>query len=407
MFLKPKIFDLPMELLLHVTGYLSIPDLSALSRSSYQLHRSLSYILFNAVAAEINDSAQLQLWLMDLFFHAVKCESRSIAQYLIYSTNQINFNGLIQTSTFCSTEHRVKRNAVGKSIGIWSFAVSGLLPDFTFLHFALLADAPKVAAALMKSGANISQKVKEYPDLMPLYLTLPRSLSSSQEELDLALRIACSYALPKTVNFLLNRGANLNTVSKYGTAAIHTAVMRLLSLSTLLKFGADIELRTQTSRMHKCDPKCWRSIDCDYQGQNALHIASAAGILVVVSCLLRAGANPNLPDEQGCTALCAALVQGHKITAHHILKSCDNNLNPIVNIREQTTALHIACRFSFSEMVEILLRRGASANVIDSYGRTPLHNVLMWARSDREEEVILTLNHLAKFGADSDITTNL
>jgi ankyrin repeat protein len=183
--------------------------------------------------------------------------------------------------------------------------------------------------------------------------------------------------------------------------------MLLQTVSTLLKFGADIELRTQTSRMHKCDPKCWRSIDCDYQGQNALHIASAAGILVVVSCLLRAGANPNLPDEQGCTALYAALVQGHKITAHHILKACDKNLNPIVNIREQTTALHIACRFSFSEMVEILLRRGASANVIDSYGRIPLHNVLMWARSDREEEVILTLNHLAKFGADFDITTNL
>ena len=53
-------------------------------------------------------------------------------------------------------------------------------------------------------------------------------------------------------------------------------------------------------------------------------------------------------------------------------------------------------------MAEKFLRRGAYANVIDSQGRTPLHDVLVWARLDREEEVILTLNHLAKFGADPD-----
>jgi len=210
---------------------------------------------------------------------------------------------------------------------VWWSRPSSLPPDFTFLHFALLADAPKVAAALTKNGANISQEMDDYPDLMPLYLTLPRSLASSPKELDSALRIACSYALPNTAGFLLTRGANANTTNKYGIAAIHTAVMRrhpwrefpivdfLLSLkyredvsrwesmllqtvSTLLDFGADIDLRTRTLRTHECNPKCRRSIDCDHRGQTALHIASATGILAIVSRLLNAGADPNLPDGQ-------------------------------------------------------------------------------------------------------------
>jgi ankyrin repeat protein len=201
----------------------------------------------------------------------------------------------------------------------------------------LLADAPRVTADLMKNGADINQDVEDYLDLTPLYLTLPRSLASSPKELDSALRIACSYALPRTTGFLLTRGANANTPNTYGIAAIHTAVMRrcpwrelpivdyLLSLqysvsfsrwesmllqtvSTLLDFGADIDLRTRTSRTHERDPKCWRSIDCDHQSQTALHIASASGVLAIVSRLLDAGADPDLTDGQGYTALYAALV---------------------------------------------------------------------------------------------------
>jgi len=288
----------------------------------------------------------------------------------------------------------------------------------------------------MKSGADINQDVEDYPDLTPLYLTLPRSLASSPKELDSALRIACNYALPRTTGFLLTRGANANTANKYGIAAIHIAVMRrcpwrkfrivdyILSphfnmheprcwesmlfqtVSKLLDFGAEIDLRTRTSRTHECGSLCWRSIDCDHQGQTALHIASASGRLAIVSLLLDAGADPNLPDEQGYTALYAALVQGHKDVACHIMKHCDGPVNPIVYIHDQTTALHIACRFNFLQMVDNLLGSGADANAVDCYGQTPLHDVLTWARLDREEEVILTLDHLAKSGADPDTTTH-
>jgi ankyrin repeat protein len=287
----------------------------------------------------------------------------------------------------------------------------------------------------MKMGADISQNMEDYPDLTPLYLTLPGSLITSPKELDSALRIACSYALPRTTGFLLTRGANANTASIYGTAAIHSAVMRrrpwhelyivhyflslkcrdnvliwesmvLQTVSTLLDFGADVDLRTRISRTHECRPDCWRSIDCDNPGQTALHIASASGMLTIVSRLLDAGADPNLPDEQGYMALYASLVQGHGEIACHILERCYDLVNPVVYIREQSTALHIACRFSFPQMVGELLNKGAEPDTIDSHGRTPFHDVLEWARLDREEEVILTLDLLVQFGANPDITNH-
>jgi ankyrin repeat protein len=302
----------------------------------------------------------------------------------------------------------------------------------TFLRFALLADAPRVAADLMKNGADIGRDMTGHPDVTPLYLTLPRSLTSTPKELDLALRIACNYALPRTTAFLLKRGANVNAANIYGTTALHTAVMRrcpwrefetigmllnrqysedesrwesmlLQTVSALLDFGADADVRTRSSRLHDCDPKCWRSIDCDHQGQAALHIASASGKLTVVSRLLDAGANPDNPDGQGYTALYAALVQGHKDVACHILKYCADPVNPIVSIYELSTALHIASRFSFPKMVEELLDGGADRNVVDSHGRTPMQDAHAWARFEREDDVNLTLRHLAEPDAGPDM----
>jgi ankyrin repeat protein len=299
----------------------------------------------------------------------------------------------------------------------------------------LLADAPKVVVYLLKNGADISQEIEDYPNLTPLYMTIPRSLARSATEIDLALRIACSYALSKTATFLLTSGANANTTNSYGIAAIHAAVMRrrpwrelplinsllsrqydhneslwesmlLKTVSTLLEFGADIHLGSRTSRIHECDASCWKSIDCDHQCQTALHFASSNGIPAIVSRLLDAGADPNMPNAQGYTALYCALVQGHKDVALCILQRSNDILNPIVNTREQTTALHVACRFSFTEMVNTLLIRGVDANVIDIHGRTPLHDALTWANLEREVELLLTLECLLEFHADPDTTVH-
>ncbi|KAI9692656.1 MAG: hypothetical protein M1820_009490 [Bogoriella megaspora] len=411
---------LPTELLQHIGEYLNNQDLSSFSLLNRQLHWRLFYPLFDQATTKYESSRHGGKCLVGLFFHAARHDSTNIAQYLTGSETRINLNEPIP-------DYYSGAASSGRK---W---LSRLAPNFTFLHFALLADAPRVAVNLIKNMTDINQEANEYPDLTPLYLALPRFLGSGQAKLDLALRIACSYALPRTAAFLLASGANANTSNSFGTAAIHAAVMRrqpwrefrlinnvlshpysrcelwesmtLQTVSALLDYGADVDLPSKASRFHECNSSCWRSVDCQHQAQTALHFASANGIPAVVSTLLDAGAGPNVPDAQGYTALYCAVVQGHQFVAECMIRDCGDSVNPLVNVNERTTALHVACRFSFTGMVYELLDCGADANVTDSHGRTPLHDVLMWACLEREKDVITTLEYLDEFHANSNIRT--
>jgi len=93
----------------------------------------------------------------------------------------------------------------------------------TFLHFAILADAPRVAGHLLKHGAGLDETVGDYPDLTQLCLSLGQSHTDNQQELDSALVLASTYALPRTTRFLLAKGAN-PTSKRDGIDAIQAAV---------------------------------------------------------------------------------------------------------------------------------------------------------------------------------------
>jgi hypothetical protein len=101
---------LPTELLLYVAEFLSIQDLSSFSRLSRQFHWRLFHPLFHAALAKTSGSSGSVQCLMDLFFHAVKHNSMNIAQYLIYSTDQIDFNGydIVPLSAYARLTERVR-----------------------------------------------------------------------------------------------------------------------------------------------------------------------------------------------------------------------------------------------------------------------------------------------------------
>lgn len=336
---------------------------------------------------------------------------------------------------------------------------SSLYRQFSFLHFALIADAPRVAAHLLRLGADISQNLGDYPDLTPLYLTIGRSRSSRPRELDFALRIACSYALPRTTRFLLTRGADANTMT-YGTSAFHVAVARRLpwahfelvdttlytsagdyhffstyeplqfalgqrrnandtevprwqsmiikTITALLEFGADLHLQTSTSRVHSCGYDCFRSLDCDHRGQTALHLACASGNTHVVAHLLDYGADPTFPNEDGYSPLYTAIIQGHKVIASTLIGHTPGTANPIVYLPHETTALHAACRCPFPEMVSALLPEydEAAANVRDLLGATPLHEAVGQTGLGTEASLVKVLEHLARHGAHVRVEVN-
>lgn len=306
------------------------------------------------------------------------------------------------------------------------------MKTITYLHLSIIGDAPSVANHLVKYGTDVWEGGGDYPDITPLYLAIanPRGTKS----LDSALRIASSYALPKTCQYLLSRGADPNSLSRFGLAAIHLAVrkrppwrnfalrfghlairmgcydedmiwrsMLTQTASVLLRFGADPNLRSAISRMHVCGQKCWCSPDCEHQGQAVLHFACGGGQKEVVSMLLEHGADPKTADDDGYLPLFSALCQDHHDVAVQLLQDNVNPANPMIVQPHRSTALHIACRFASVEAVSLLLERGADPNVIDRFGQTPLHELLGQSCWELEHRILEILPHLDTYGAVADV----
>ncbi|KAH6653558.1 ankyrin repeat-containing domain protein [Truncatella angustata] len=409
---KANLSSLPLELLIHIVECV---DYQRTIRLLLCLNRHFHWLLLNYFNDQIFRHCESQAekpriartkLCVRLFASAIRTNSLNLIQYLVLRRPEFNAKH--------SMQHRYTIHRTSDTCLRWSFT----------------GDAPQVAVFLVESGADVDQEMIQYPDLAPIYLALTKRKTFAERGTDTALRIACSYALPRTAAFLLNLGANPNAKNHLGLAAIHSTVMRRLpwpdyhkaqihlhqrygshwpsdihaTLSVLIQHGADVNLTTQTTRIHKCDHACWKSLKCDHRGQTALHLAAMSGFESSVVTLLRNKADPNVANEDGLTPLYGALCQGHGKLACVLLK-LSGLKNPVVDISERSTALHVACRFAYSRMVHAMLLQGIDVNVINSKGLTPLHEVLLQMQASRNRSVLKTIKLLAEFGADPDATT--
>src|SRR5262249_50707423 len=111
----------------------------------------------------------------------------------------------------------------------------------------------------------------------------------------------------------------------------------------------------------------------------ALHQAVRAHQSRVVTFLLEHGADVNLRDNSGNTALHLAAQLGDRTMAELLL---ERNAN--VNLENQkNTALLIAVKAGFKSIVELLLNKGADVSARDARDRTALHI----AAADNRKEI--------------------
>lgn len=312
------------------------------------------------------------------------------------------------------------------------------MESFTFLHYALLQDAPKVAILLLKHGSDLDEDAALYPDLKSLYISVARPHSNSLGALDGALRIASSYALPRMAEYLLIRGADPNTYSAFGLAAIHIAVRKRVpwaqfkmlawfegqkdtesalwnakvvrTAEVLLRFGADSNLPIQSARPHSCGPKCWKSLACCPKEQRVLHVAAGGGSLAVVSMLVQQKVSFFQTDGEGNLPLFHAMVQGHDDIVTFLVEQMrvvqrrqKRSTNAIICKSTQSTLLHIACRFGYFDVISALIKGGADVNVEDALGRRPIHEALGQSASDMEDRIVETLYLLSENDASPDV----
>ncbi|CAB0044941.1 unnamed protein product [Trichogramma brassicae] len=126
---------------------------------------------------------------------------------------------------------------------------------------------------------------------------------------------------------------------------------------------------------HGQDPNCiWPET-----GDSALHIAlSFAWTNDIMILLLRAGANPNSANKKGLTPLHIIAKEDYDCEIIKLFFQINDELNQLVqiNARDESgnTPIHLALKyFDEQELVEIMLRRGASPNSANDEGSTPLH----------------------------------
>ncbi|KAH8982527.1 ankyrin repeat-containing domain protein [Lactarius akahatsu] len=262
----------------------------------------------------------------------------------------------------------------------------------TALHHTLLRQGINVARLLLDHGADVN--AEDNFGWTPLHLVSAAGGYSDEVRFSVA-------------QLLIERGADVNARDKDHKTPLHFA-WGLQLVRMLLDHGADVNAEDNLSRppLHRmCEEYYWpdrsdfaqllteRGADVNARGKDhktALHLASRALNFESMRVLLDCGANVNAEDLLGQTPLHGLLVE-HGADVNTQNKRC-------------ATLLHIAASKLNLESVRVFLDLGASANVKDSRGQTPLHKVLLSKhhRKDRLGIALLLIEGGANVNASDE-----
>ena len=119
------------------------------------------------------------------------------------------------------------------------------------------------------------------------------------------------------------------------------------------------------------------------------------GFTGIVELLLRRGANVNLTLDDGTSPLTAAARKGNTDVCRLLLREPDIQVNQ--PSASGVTALALACEAGYKEIVKLLLRKGADANLSTESGISPLHVASLHGHT-------AVVGLLLNTGADTDAT---
>ena len=244
---------------------------------------------------------------------------------------------------------------------------------YTALHRACIIYhdcSPEVLSCLIENGADVN-------------------LSTDNNRTP--LMTACEYGHVNTVTFLIEHGANVNLQDRDGLTAVHYAVRGSQAceiLSCLMENGADVDTKT----FDDCTP---------------LMIAAEIGDTKVATFLIEHGANVDLPDKIGATALCYALkCPGNLCEVGSCLIENGADINACINYN-CCTPLMMACEKTVNDQLNaltFLIEHGAIVNLQDIHGSTALHYVVQ--ENSGFHEPYEVLDYLIQNGADINAQSN-
>ena len=300
-------------------------------------------------------------------------------------------------------------------------------PQVTPLVVAVQNGNLDCVKVLLKYGADIDGR-----DDMFKHIT-KGSVHVCQYEGCIPLFVAASSGNVEILSCLLDNGADMNAITNTKDYTVTPLIVAVRSGNlecgkVLLKFGADIEGRGDFNYVSKaypfhsvsfggCTPlfvaavngnvvilRCFTKNGADinavtnFKGYTPLMMATRYNHLAAVTFLSDQGADANLQDKKGYTALHYFSKFGN--ICHFRAISCLINNGADVNAQradDNLTPLMLACKCQNVETINYLLQNGAQVGLQDKYGQTCLQYAVKRGVDGTAFEI---LSSLIKIGAD-------
>ena len=204
------------------------------------------------------------------------------------------------------------------------------------------------------------------------------------------------------VKSLLNKGANINAKNSVGETLLIISIEHKCKEITnlLLQKGADVNIKQNTytmtedqlpSYLKQFISKPAKTIIVG--GRSALHLAVFKDDMDLIDTLLAKGANIDAVDAQGETPLSHAVIDG-QIEIIKLLLSKGANVN-IKNHEFGMTPLHLAVIIPFdckTEIINLLLEHGADIDAVTNKGDTAIQYAANYFAANHSEIVKLLIS---------------
>ncbi|OGM48047.1 ankyrin [Aspergillus bombycis] len=233
---------------------------------------------------------------------------------------------------------------------------------------------------------------------------------NQQCENNLPLCLAAKLGHDRIVETLLERGAEIDKLSAYGSTALLSAAGtgRVSTIALLLDRKANTEARStstfylgytplmravKSGRMDAVRVLVERGANVATQndaGESLLHIAMRDGRKEIIEQVLRLQPRIGVADENGNTELHVAATQGLVDVCRQLVGQMKSLM--LTGNRNKETPLHCAVNARRCELVKLFLSEGAIVEWPDKNEKTPLH---LAVKTGCQEIVQLLLNAIA------------
>jgi uncharacterized protein len=206
-----------------------------------------------------------------------------------------------------------------------------------------------------------------------------------------ALIIASTMGQADIVEALLNNGADPKYRDKNSFTPLHAAVRdsdygedaaqkarAVATVKVLLAHGADVN-----ARLHQEKPTVRALNELQFEGATPLALAAEVNNLDAIKALVAGGADPNIPTSMGSTPLMLAAGAGTDVQRARSIEERGAAVDTARFLLEHGadvnavgefgwTPLHAAAYQGLTDVIELLVTKGAKTETKDKLGQTPL-----------------------------------